>query len=53
MASEMWLGETGSAVGGGAANVSDVFVAGFQFVDKLGQLAAAGHSLMFRQTLCG
>lgn len=52
-AAEAWLGETGSAVGGGAQNVSNVFVDGFEWLDKLGQLATRGQSLVFRQTLCG
>lgn len=50
---EVWLGETGSAVGGGAANVSNAFVDGFEYLDKLGQMALRGNSLVFRQTLCG
>jgi hypothetical protein len=50
---ELWLGETGGAVGGGAENVSDVFAGSFEFLDKLGVVANAGHTLVFRQTLCG
>lgn len=50
---EVWLGETGSAVGGGQEGMSDRFIDGFEWLDKLGQVAAANHSLVFRQTLCG
>ncbi len=29
------------------------FIDGFEWLDKLGQVAAANHSLIFRQTICG
>ena len=50
---EVWLGETGSAVGGGAANVSNAFADGFEYLDKLGAMALHGHGVVFRQTICG
>ena len=30
-----------------------MFAGGFEFIDKLGVVSAAGQSLVFRQTLCG
>lgn len=50
---DVWLGETASACGGGATNVSDSFADGFEFLDKLGSMALRGHGVIFRQTLCG
>ena len=50
---ELWLGETGSAVGGGQTNVSDRFVDGFEYLDKLGSAAAHGTHLVMRQCFCG
>ncbi|XP_038058596.1 heparanase-like isoform X2 [Patiria miniata] len=51
--SRVWLGETGSAFGGGAPNISDRFVAGFLFLDKLGMSARMGLDTVIRQTYYG
>ena len=48
----IWLGETGSAVGGGQFNLSNAFADGFEFYDKIGQLSLVKNKLIFRQTLC-
>lgn len=47
------LGETGSAVGGGQAGVSDRFCDVVEYIDKLGQMAVRGQRRVWRQTLCG
>lgn len=50
---EVWLGETGNAQCGGQRGISDRFVAGFWWLDQLGQMARRGHRLVVRQTLSG
>merc|ERR1712176_1089291 len=40
--SQMWLGETASAYGGGARNISDRFVSLFWYADQLGYAALRG-----------
>ncbi|CAK9302898.1 unnamed protein product [Gordionus sp. m RMFG-2023] len=46
-----WLGEGGSTYGGGTMGVSDRFIAGFMFLDKLGVCATHGIEVFMRQSL--
>ncbi|XP_037074140.1 heparanase-like [Pollicipes pollicipes] len=49
----IWLSETGSAWGGGAPGLSDAYLAGFLWLDKLGVAARQGVQLVVRQALYG
>ena len=50
---ELWITETGSAWGGGAPGLSDRYLAGFLWLDKLGVAARDGVRLVVRQSLYG
>lgn len=49
----MKLAETGSAFGGGAPDMSNRFVGGFLFLDKLGYSASVGLQVIIRQSFFG
>ncbi|EFN87075.1 Heparanase [Harpegnathos saltator] len=49
----IWLSETSTAYGGGAPELSDRFIAGFLWLDKLGYSASAGLNVVTRQSLFG
>ncbi len=50
---ELWLGETGHALCGGQAGLSDSFYSGFWWLDQLGLMALCGQKQVIRQTLSG
>ncbi|XP_033731055.1 heparanase-like isoform X1 [Pecten maximus] len=49
----VWIGETSSAWGGGASGLSDRYVAGFMWLDKLGVAASQGIEVVIRQAFYG
>ncbi|XP_031561246.1 heparanase-like [Actinia tenebrosa] len=48
-----WIGETSSAWGGGAEGLSDRYIAGFMWLDKLGLSARLNQDVVIRQTFFG
>lgn len=49
----LFSAETSTAYGGGAPNLSDRFVGGFLWLDKLGYSASAGLQIVIRQSFYG
>lgn len=50
---EIWVGEAGSASGGGAPNLSDRFISGFFYLGKLGLASELCHKVFIRQSFYG
>ncbi|XP_020612682.1 heparanase-like [Orbicella faveolata] len=46
-----WLGETANVAGGGAKGLSDRFVSGFLWLNKLGLAAQHGYKVVIRQSM--
>lgn len=53
MEKNLFVAETSTAYGGGAPKLSDRFVAGFLWLDKLGYSASTGVNVVTRQSLFG
>lgn len=51
--SPVWLGETSSAYNGGGKNLSNTFLAGYLWLDKLGVSALYGLDAVLRQEIYG
>ncbi|KAM4708435.1 heparanase [Discoglossus pictus] len=49
----VWLGETSSAYGGGSPGLSNTYLDGFMWLDKLGVSAKLGIGVVMRQALFG
>ncbi|XP_018431685.1 PREDICTED: heparanase isoform X2 [Nanorana parkeri] len=49
----VWLGETSSAYGGGCPGLSNTYIDGFMWLDKLGMSAKLGIDVVMRQALFG
>ncbi|XP_073397857.1 heparanase [Dendrobates tinctorius] len=49
----IWLGETSSAYGGGSPGLSNTYIDGFMWLDKLGMSAKLGIDVVMRQALFG
>lgn len=50
---KVWLGETSSAYGGGSPGLSNTYVDGFMWLDKLGLSAKMGIDVVMRQAFFG
>ena len=51
--SPRWSGETGTCGGGGCKNLSDKYVGGYLWLDKLGLSSQADIDMVLRQTFIG
>eukprot|EP00111_Clytia_hemisphaerica_P021057 TCONS_00062070-protein len=50
---DVWVGETGSASGGGAPGFSDRFISGFHHLSKIGLASEFCHKVFIRQSFYG